>query len=90
MTLALNSMEPGQAQRAHRHNSAAVTLVIEGQRCYSTIDGVRADWQPFATMITPATVAHSHHNEGDQLATFLIVQDGGVFYHCRAIGFSFA
>jgi gentisate 1,2-dioxygenase len=90
MTLALNSMEPGQAQRGHRHNSAAVTLVIEGQRCYSMIDGDRVDWQPYATMITPATAAHSHHNEGDQLATFLIVQDGGLFYHCRAIGFSFA
>jgi gentisate 1,2-dioxygenase len=41
MTLALNSMEPGHAQRGHRHNSAAVTLVIEGQRCYSMIDGDR-------------------------------------------------
>jgi gentisate 1,2-dioxygenase len=89
MTLALNSMEPGQTQRAHRHNSAAVTLVIAGQHCYSTINGDKMAWQPYATMITPATALHSHHNEGDQLATFLIVQDGGLFYHCRAIGFSF-
>ena len=90
MTLALNSMEPGRWQRAHRHNSVAVTLAIEGARCYSTIDGVRVDWQPGATMITPPAAAHSHHNEGDRLATFLIVQDGGLFYHCRTIGFSFA
>ena len=90
MTLALNTMDPGKAQKAHRHNSAAVTLVIEGQRCYSMLNGNRMDWQPYATMITPATAAHSHHNEGDQLATFLIVQDGGLFYQCRAIGFSFA
>ena len=90
MTLALNSMEPGRAQRAHRHNSVAVTLVLEGERCYSMIDGERVDWQLGATMITPATAAHSHHNEGDRLATFLIVQDGGLFYHCRTIGFSFA
>jgi gentisate 1,2-dioxygenase len=89
MTLALNSMEPGRAQRAHRHNSVAVTLVIEGERCYSMIDGTRVDWQRHATMITPATAAHSHHNDGDKLATFLIAQDGGLFYHCRTIGFSF-
>jgi gentisate 1,2-dioxygenase len=89
MTLALNSMEPGQAQNAHRHNSTAVTLVIEGEHCYSTIDGVRMDWQRHATMITPATAVHSHHNDSGQLATFLIVQDGGLFYHCRTIGFSF-
>ncbi len=90
MTLALNSMEPGRMQRAHRHNSVAVTLVIDGERCYSTIDGERVDWQAGATMITPPLAAHSHHNEGDRLATFLIVQDGGLFYHCRTIGFSFA
>jgi gentisate 1,2-dioxygenase len=90
MTLALNSLEPGQAQRGHRHNSVAVTLVIQADRCYSMIDGERKDWRPYATMITPATAAHSHHNDGDQLATCLIVQDGGLFYQCRAIGFSFA
>ncbi|HEX2888078.1 hypothetical protein [Vineibacter terrae] len=90
MTLALNSMEPGKAQRSHRHNSVAVTLPIEATRCHSMIDGTRVDWQPYATMITPPTAAHSHHNDGDRLTTFLIVQDGGLFYHCRTIGFSFA
>lgn len=90
MTLALNSMEPGRAQRAHRHNSVAVTLVVEGERCHSMIDGARMDWQPGATMITPPTASHSHHNDGERLATILIVQDGGLFYHCRTIGFSFA
>lgn len=90
MTLALNSMEPGRAQRAHRHNSVALTLVLQGERCYSVIDGSRVDWQRGATMITPPAAAHSHHNGGEALATFLIVQDGGLFYHCRTIGFSFA
>lgn len=89
MTLALNSMEPGQSQRGHRHNSVAVTLVIEGERCHSMIDNARVDWRPYATMTTPATAFHSHHNQGERLATFLIVQDGGLFYHCRTIGFSF-
>ncbi len=90
MTLALNTLDPGRAQRPHRHNSAAVTLVLAGSGCYSVVDGQRADWQPYATMVTPAAAAHSHHNEGDRLATFLIVQDGGVFYHARTIGFAFA
>ena len=89
MTLALNSMEAGRSQRGHRHNSVAVTLPIDTAGCYSTIDGKRADWSPYATMITPPTAAHSHHNEGDGVATFLIVQDGSLYYHCRTIGFSF-
>jgi len=88
-TLAMNSLLPGEAQRAHRHNAVAVTLVVAGERCYSLIDGERVDWEPNAVMITPPTRMHSHHNEGDGLALFLIVQDGGLYYHCRTMGFSF-
>jgi gentisate 1,2-dioxygenase len=88
-TLALNSLLPGEAQRGHRHNAVAVTLVLAGERCYSLIDGERADWEPLTVMITPPTAFHSHHNEGNDLALFLIVQDGGVYYHCRTMGFSY-
>ena len=88
-TLALNSLLPGEAQRGHRHNAVAVTLVLSGERCYSLIDGQRADWEPLTVMITPPTAFHSHHNEGSELALFLIVQDGGVYYHCRTMGFSY-
>ena len=88
-TLAMNSLLPGESQRAHRHNAVAVTLVVAGERCYSLIDGERVDWEPNAVMITPPTRMHSHHNEGAAMALFLIVQDGGLYYHCRTMGFSF-
>jgi gentisate 1,2-dioxygenase len=88
-TLAMNSLLPGEAQRAHRHNAVAVTLVVAGARCYSMIDDERVDWEPSTVMITPPTRLHSHHNDGDELALFLIVQDGGLYYHCRTMGFSF-
>ncbi len=88
-TLALNSLLPGEAQRAHRHNAVAVTLVVAADRCYSRLDGERVDWEPDTVMITPPTRLHSHHNEGDRLALFLIVQDGGLYYHCRTMGFSY-
>lgn len=90
LTLAMNSLLPGESQRPHRHNAVAVTLVVEGRRCYSMIDGARVDWQPDTVMITPPADVHSHHNEGDRLARFLIVQDGGLHYHCRTMGFSYA
>ena len=41
-------------------------------------------------MITPPGEVHSHHNDGDRLARFLIVQDGGWHYHARTMGFEFA
>ena len=55
-TLALNSLLPGEAQRGHRHNAVAVTLVLSGERCYSLIDGARVDWEPQTVMITPPTM----------------------------------
>ena len=90
LTLALNSLPPGEAQQAHRHNSVAVTLSIQGDGCHSIIDGERIDWQPNAVTVTPPGEVHSHHNHGDARALFLIVQDGGLHYHCRTMGFEVA
>jgi hypothetical protein len=39
--------------------------------------------------VTPPGAPHSHHNDGDRRALFLIVQDGGLHYHARTMGFSF-
>jgi gentisate 1,2-dioxygenase len=90
IALAVNSLEAGRSQRAHLHNSVALTLCIQGKGCYSTIDGQRVDWQPDAVMVTPPTAVHSHHNEGDNLMTCLIAQDSGLYYQARTIGFRFA
>src|SRR5262249_25074265 len=48
LTLAMNSLLPGESQRPHRHNAIAVTLVVHGPRCHSMIDGERVDWTPHA------------------------------------------
>ena len=90
LTVAMNTLPPGASQRSHRHNSVAVSLVIDGDACHSMVDGRRKDWSRWATSVTPATAVHSHHNGGDRRATFLIVQDGGFYYHTRALGFAFA
>jgi gentisate 1,2-dioxygenase len=90
LTVAMNSLPAGVAQRPHRHNAVAVSLIIKGERCFSLIDGRRKNWAPWATTITPPVSVHSHHNDGDEQALFLIVQDGGIYYHTRAMGFEFA
>lgn len=89
LTLSFNTLPPDSHQRAHRHNAAAITLVVAGEDSYSTIDGERCPWTPWATMVTPPTAPHSHHNGGGTRALFLIVQDGGLHYHARTMGFSF-
>ena len=90
LTVAMNSLQPGDAQRPHRHNAMAMALIIQGEGCYSIVDGKRKDWSQWATTVTPAVSVHSHHNEGDKRAMFLIIQDGGIYYYTRAMGFSFA
>lgn len=87
LTLSLNSLPPHEEQAPHRHNSAAITLVVKGDHCYTRIDDEKCPWTPWSTLVTPATAKHEHHNEGNQLAQFLIVQDGGLYYHARTMGF---
>ncbi|MEI7783921.1 MAG: hypothetical protein WCK08_06020 [Betaproteobacteria bacterium] len=90
LTLALNALPPGTSQRAHRHNAAAVMLLIQTEGAYSLMDGRRKNWVPWATTVTPPQSVHSHHNDGQKQAVFLVVQDGGLFYHLRTMGFAFA
>jgi gentisate 1,2-dioxygenase len=90
LTLAMNQLPAHDFQRPHRHNSVAVTLNIACQGCYSMVDGKRVDWQPFAVMVTPPADVHSHHNDGDETMTCLIVQDGGLHTHCRTMDFRYA
>jgi len=90
LSLALNSLLPGGGQRAHRHNAAAITLVVQGRDCYSLVGGERIDWIDHAVMITPPGDVHSHHNDGGASAQFLIVQDSGLYYTARTMGFEYA
>jgi gentisate 1,2-dioxygenase len=90
MTLGLNSVPPKGFQQAHKHNAAAVTLIIQGDQCYSLIDGKRHPWENWSTMITPPGAVHSHHNDGSERALFLVVQDGGLYYFARTMGFAFS
>lgn len=97
MTLTLNAVRPGEAQRPHRHNAAALVLALREGRCASTIGGRRFPWTQHVTLLTPAGAAHDHRNaakagavDDDDIALSLIVQDGGLYYYGRTMGFSFA
>ena len=86
----LSSLPPGQSQRAHRHNSVAVALVIQGDGVHSMVGGVRRAWTPWMTAVTPPGEVHSVHNEGKKLAMCLTAQDAGLHRYARTMGFAFA
>jgi len=97
MTLTLNAVRPGESQRPHRHNAAALVLALREARCASTIGAHTLPWTRHSTLLTPAGVPHDHRNarqmSGDvreeDIALALIVQDGGLYYYGRTMGFSF-
>ena len=98
MTLTFNAVRPGEAQRPHRHNAAAIVLALREAKCASTIGGKRFPWTRYVTLLTPAGAVHGHRNEGaaegevdeHDIALALIVQDGGLYYYGRTMGFALA
>lgn len=90
LTLTLNLVLPGEAQPPHKHNAAAIVFITRGGSCRSVIDGCEFPWTENSVLLTPPNAVHSHDNGGDRASVALIVQDGGLHYHCRTMGFSFA
>ena len=98
MTLTLNAVRPGESQRPHRHNAAAIVLALREAKCASTIGGKTFPWTQYVTLLTPAGAEHDHRNVLEakakvpdaDIALALIVQDGGLYYYGRTMGFAFA
>ncbi len=90
LTLTLNLVLPGERQRPHRHNAAALVLGMQGGDVHSTIDGQRFPWREGQVLLTPPGAVHDHDNPGSQPGLALIVQDGGLHYYMRTMGFAFA
>jgi gentisate 1,2-dioxygenase len=89
INVAINTLEAGRDQRPHRHNGVAVTLAIQGEGIHSLIDGQRIDWSDGAAQITPAAALHSHHSRGRKRMRSLVIQDEGLHFYTRTVGFSF-
>jgi gentisate 1,2-dioxygenase len=97
MTLTLNAVRPGESQRLHRHNAAALVLALHEANCASTIGGKTFPWTQYVTLLTPAGAEHDHRNAetngavtDGNVALALIVQDGGLYYYGRTMGFAFS
>ncbi len=89
-------------QKAHRHNSIALDLcVTAGPDTYTligrTLDGdgnivdpVKAMWTPGSVFVTPPGWWHSHHNDSDQDAIVLPVQDAALHTQIQTLDIQFA
>lgn len=89
-------------QKPHRHNSVALDLCVSAKEGVYTligdaldaegriIDPIRADWKPGAVFTTTPGLWHSHHNESDEDALVLPVQDAGLHTWLRTLDIRFA
>jgi len=89
-------------QKAHRHNSIALDYCVKaGPNTYTLIgkrldedgniiDPIRADWKPGCVFVTPPGWWHSHHNESDEDAIVLPVQDAGLHTQAQTLDIRFA
>ena len=93
---------PGMVLPPHRHNSVALDLAISGCKRGFTLMGpdvddhgrirnpVRVNWDDATAFTTPAMLWHEHHNEGDEEAWVLPIQDAGLVTYDRILEIKFA
>lgn len=74
---------PGEHQTPHHHAAVAVQLFVSGSRACSIIGDQRLEWRDFTVAVTPAGQLHSHHNEGEDVAIYLVTQDFPLYRHMR-------
>ncbi|CEF97267.1 RmlC-like jelly roll fold [Ostreococcus tauri] len=97
----LNSIPAKTVQRPHRHNSVALDLAVAAKPGVYTlmgkeidsqgfiIDPIRCDWIEGGVFVTPPGWWHSHHNESDDVAWVLPMQDAGLYTHQRTLDIRF-
>ena len=100
----LNLLPAKDTQRPHKHNSVALDLAVKapaGGSVYTLMgpeldaegwvkDPVRVEWKTGSVFTTPPGWWHSHHNESDEPAWVLPMQDAGLHTHMRTLNIEFS
>lgn len=99
----LNSIDGNATQLPHKHNSVALDLAVSGGQAGTVhsllgrsldadgniVDPMKAEWQSGGVFVTPPGWWHSHHNEGNETAWVLPIQDAGLYTHQRTLDIRF-
>ena len=80
-------LSPGEEAPAHRHTTSACRFFLEGEGCYTNVEGEKCTMGPGDLTINPAWAWHDHGHEGKGNVTYLNMLDvplvaglGCVFY----------
>mmetsp|Transcript_31062 Transcript_31062/g.53465 ORF Transcript_31062/g.53465 Transcript_31062/m.53465 type:complete len:457 (+) Transcript_31062:172-1542(+) len=101
----LNVLPAHDHQQPHRHNSVALDLAVYASPkggVYTLMgpdldetgtrvkNPIRCDWSTGSVFLTPPGWWHSHHNESDEKAWVLPMQDAGLYTYQRTLDIRFA
>lgn len=97
-----NKIASNSVQKPHRHNSVALDLCIyaQDQKVYTLIGDAldsngnivnpqKVYWRTNTLFVTPPGMWHSHHNESDEDAFVLPVQDAGIHTYLQTLDIQF-
>lgn len=83
----LQLVDPGETTSTHRHATSAIRFVIESEKGYTAVEGVRTTMHPGDLVLTPSWTYHDHGNPGDSPVIWL---DGLDVPIVNMLGTSFA
>lgn len=72
---AVQYLMPGEMAPPHRHTTAALRFILDGQGVYTVVDGDAIPMSRGDLVLTPAWSFHEHHNPGDDAMMWLDVLD---------------
>ena len=70
----LQMIRPGVETRAHRHNSSAIYIVVQGSGT-THMDGTQYHWSKGDVLVIAPSAVHKHVNASSEPAIFFSVQD---------------
>jgi gentisate 1,2-dioxygenase len=101
----LNVLPANEYQKIHKHNSIALDLCVyakkdENCKIYTLmgknidnngniIDPIKCYWETGTVFVTPPGWWHSHHNESNEDAYVLPIQDAGLYTYQRTLDIQF-
>jgi gentisate 1,2-dioxygenase len=82
--LGMQLLLPNEWAPAHRHTPNAVRLIVEGEKAYTTVEGVKCPMEHGDLILTPSGLWHEHGHDGDKPVIWLDVLDLPLVYYMEA------
>ncbi len=71
----IQHLNPGEITESHRHTSASLYFVIQGNGCFTTAEGEQQFMEPGDLLIQPGWTWHGSKNSGSEPALWLTSMD---------------